>query len=376
MNQQFVNQVEALYSLQMCQDFIPGFSKAYAFFYHPIYKEVRATAASKNSNSLKEINTNDIFEGINQLRNKGFETEWVDEKNIPFQHISSSSNFQKEVFDEFKHYILLLRFKNKWDNNYDLLYIFFKPNASNFGLKKFENNLNTEHKSIIASFIQRSFKVSNNQHRSFEAMNNELRNDNKALGSQLKKHRLEKEINNTKFKTRIENFILNSLKKEAAKLNLNIQLTQEAHEYIQQYEGELETINEAAKNSIAMAYRVQNVYEGGILKIEDYFLQPYFSIEKSTSVNIGIEAIEDSRYIKTIQMLNKLENAANKVQSNGRSLSGSNLGQAMSTPISAPAISDALKKHKSKIQSLCNKYPDEWTLIRKAFRPVINILSA
>jgi hypothetical protein len=121
---------------------------------------------------------------------------------------------------------------------------------------------------------------------------------------------------------------------------------------------------------------VQNAYEGGILKIEDYFLHPYFSIEKSSNINIGIEAIEDSRYIKTIQMLNKLENAANKVQSNGKSLSGSNLGHAMSTPISAPAISDALKKHKNKIQSLCNKYPDEWTLIRKAFRPVINILSA
>ena len=102
----------------------------------------------------------------------------------------------------------------------------------------------------------------------------------------------------------------------------------------------------------------------------------YFSSDQNIVVSHGVETMADSRYTKTIHILNRLELAAKKVQSEGKSLNGSNVGLAMETPISAPAISDALKKHKSKIQNLCNEFPDEWKLIRKHFKPIINTLSA
>ncbi len=376
MNQQFINQVEVLSHLQMSKKLVPGFSKAYAFFYHPINKEVNSSILTKDRLNLRMVDSLSISTEINRLRNNTLELEWVEETNIPFESNEKAINIQKEVFDEYKHYILLIRIKNKWDNKYDLLYIFFKPNASNFGLKKYTKNFNTEHKSIISSFIKRSFNIYHNQRQEFEVLNNQLREDNNILGSQLKKMKLESEIKEKRIKSQLEKYIYYLLQQEAEKLNIHLQLTQEAQEYVQGFDGDFSILENAAKKSIKMAYRVQNTLEGGMLKMEDYFLKAFFSNEKVTNVNIGIEAIEDTRYIKTIQMLNRLENAANKVQANGSNLSGSNIGQAMPTPISAPAISDALKKHKKKIQSLCDKYPDEWTLIRKSFRPILNILSA
>jgi hypothetical protein len=92
--------------------------------------------------------------------------------------------------------------------------------------------------------------------------------------------------------------------------------------------------------------------------------------------SIGIESLSDSRFHRTIQLLNRLESAAKKVQANGNSLTGSAVGQAMDNPISAPAISDALKKHKNKIQTLCKDFPEEWLTIRKSFKPIMNALSA
>jgi len=376
MNQQFINQVEVLSHLQMSMKLVPGFSKALAFFYHPIYKEIQATTITKANSNIQLVNSQSLSSEINKLRQSDIKLEWVEENNIPFEFAKKSINIQKEVFDEYKHYILLIRIINKWDNKYDLLYIYFKPNASNFGLKKFDNNFNTEHKSIISSFIKRSFDIYSQQRKEFEELNNQLRSDNNILGSQLKKLKIESEVREKRIQSQVEKYIYQLLQKEANSLNLHLQLTQDAQDYVQSFDGEFSLLESAAKDCISMAYRVQNTIEGGLLKIEDYYLKPFFNKKKETSINTGIEAIEDSRYIKTIQMLNRLENAANKVQSNGANLSGSNIGQAMSSPISAPAISDALKKHKNKIQSLCEKYPDEWNLIRKSFRPIINILSA
>jgi hypothetical protein len=56
-------------------------------------------------------------------------------------------------------------------------------------------------------------------------------------------------------------------------------------------------------------------------------------------------------------------------------LTGLNVGSACSTPISAPAISDALKKHRNKILTLLGLYPDRWNLIRSEFKPLINVIS-
>jgi len=57
-------------------------------------------------------------------------------------------------------------------------------------------------------------------------------------------------------------------------------------------------------------------------------------------------------------------------------LTGKNVGSHCDKPISAPAISDALKKHRSEIIALFEQYPDQWPIIRKDFAPIRNILIA
>jgi len=55
-------------------------------------------------------------------------------------------------------------------------------------------------------------------------------------------------------------------------------------------------------------------------------------------------------------------------------LTGTNVGKACPVPISAPAISDALYNHKSKIINLMKTYPDKWDVIRTDFRPLKNVI--
>ncbi len=377
-DQQFINQVEVLDYLQHCKSIVPGFRKAYAFFYHPIYKEIQSVVISQESKSIKRLSSSskELSDSIYKLRTSKLELQWVDESDIPFEQLSKSTNIQKKVFDELKHYILLLKTPNQWDGNQDLIYIFFKPDASNFGLKKLDSKLSTEQKNIIASLMQRSFAAFHTQRNQFQNENNQLREDYKLMGEQLKEMQIQKKVQKQNHHKKLAQYITYLMETEVNKLNLHLQLTQEAQLYIQNYDGPIEHIVKAVNKTVLMAYRVLGSIEGGILRIEEYFLKPHFAAEQHIASHSSIESIADSRYARTIQIMNRMENAARKVQAEGRTLSGSNVGQAMDSPISAPAISDAIKKHRKKIQSLCSEYPDEWILIRKSFKPVINALSA
>ena len=377
-DQQLINQVEILDYLQHCKSIVPGFRKAYAFFYHPVYKEIQSVVLSQESKTIKRLSntSQELSFTINTTRATKSKIQWVDESDIPFEQFAKSSNIQKNVFDEFKHYILLLRADNKWDNNQDLLYIFFKPDASNFSLKKLDSKLSTEQKSIIASLMQRSFAAFHIQRNQFLNTNKLLREDYKMLGNQLKEIQIQSKVQKQKHQKTITQYIISLLETETKKLNLHLQLSQEAQLFIQNYDGAIEHLASAVNKSVLMAYRVQDSIEGGILRIEEYFLISYFDKEEQSVNNSSIESMADSRYSRTIQMMNRIENAARKAQAEGKALTGSNVGQAMDTSISAPAISDYLKKHRKKIQSLCKEFPDEWGLIRKSFKPVINTLSA
>jgi hypothetical protein len=82
-----------------------------------------------------------------------------------------------------------------------------------------------------------------------------------------------------------------------------------------------------------------------------------------------------AKYNKTFLLLDKLEHAALHVKSRNLLLTGSNIGNEFPTPVTPPAITDALKKHRIKILFLFKEYPDRWTTIRTEFRPVQNILN-
>jgi hypothetical protein len=70
-----------------------------------------------------------------------------------------------------------------------------------------------------------------------------------------------------------------------------------------------------------------------------------------------------------------LEEAANIVLKQKKPLIGTNVGKAFEKPITAPAISDALKNHRKTIKDLINENPQRWTLIRNEFKPLINLLT-
>lgn len=376
-DKQFIQQIELLEYMQYSNDLVPGFQQAIGFFYHPIRKQNEAVILQKGNNTIRNITVDSTVNSqqISILRHSKTKYEWVDENVIPFER-STNQHIQKQVFDELNHYILLIRIDSQFDNSKDLLFIYFKPDASNFGLKSIDNNLDTLQKSMIASLLLNSFKIFHNQRNQYREENQILRNDNIRIGEQLSTIQQKHKVEDQNSRNKIYQYILDCLDKSSQKLNIHLQLSAEAQEYIKSYDGNMAAIANAAEQAVRMAYRIQLTPEGGIIKIEDFHLRTYFDNEELAPVSVGIESIADSRYHNTIQYLNRLENAAKKVQAKGDILTSSAVGQAMEKPVSAPAISDALKKKRKKIQSLLAEYPNEWLTIRKSFKPIRNVMGA
>ncbi len=372
-NQQAIH-FEALDLLEQSKGLVPGFEKAYAFFYHPIDKSVLAVYAD-NTVMGESITTNSKLDNsINKLRKSSHKIEWVDKNEIPFESSTNTIEIQKEVFDELKHHILLFRIKNDYDNNYDLLYIYFKADASNFGIKNSDVKLSTDQKSIISTLIANSFRIFHKQRKSNSELLQSYQDDLSIMHNHLNK--LKNNSNIEKYSQQYQKYIYQELEKQAANINVILQLTPEAKTFIKNYSGEIDTISTMSKKSVLMAYRAQNTVFNGILIIEELYLESHFNeevTENNTEINLSYA---DSRKSKAAQFLNGLEQAARKTLSLGNNITGSNVGQAMDSPISAPAISDYIKKYRKPLQQLCTENPNQWQLVQKSFTPLKNILSA
>jgi hypothetical protein len=102
----------------------------------------------------------------------------------------------------------------------------------------------------------------------------------------------------------------------------------------------------------------------------------FIIVNKNKEITLNQDAvpIPQSRLNKTRLFLDRLERAASKLSANGEDLTSSAVGQTMDRPISAPAITDALRKNRRRVLLLLEQNPEKWPIIRNQFRPLINIV--
>lgn len=103
-------------------------------------------------------------------------------------------------------------------------------------------------------------------------------------------------------------------------------------------------------------------------------LHVQFDDPGSLPVETDSGELSTDKYGKTIQLLNKLEEAALKVKNTNRKMTGTLVGKSCRSPITHAAISESLYNHRFKIKKLVALYPERWSTIRSEFRPFMNIL--
>lgn len=357
--------------LEVSGKLIPGIEKSVALYYSAENQELMCQG-------LKKPHENDLIETYSiadqnyaqKLRTKKHHWIWMAAENLPFE-LSENKKVQLNIFDELENLVLCLGYLNPIDGKNDLLFLYLNSNLGSFGISNSNKPLATEHKSIIGAMAYNSFSIYINQQ---QKDSETLRAINQKIGAiQQENNQLKSELEHLKnsYRHSILEMCHQHLEKLSRQLSVNFELSNDAMIKLEAFRGNADVLMESLTQSAVLAVNMHfgNSNQTIVLKAWDIQIEAPNPVTENNKID-GLH----ERYYKTYGLLEKLETAARVVINNHQKLTSANVGNAFPSPITAPAISDALKNHQKKVVRLMREYPDHWQTIRNEFRPIRNIL--
>ncbi|MCD4681465.1 MAG: hypothetical protein K8S00_13860 [Bacteroidales bacterium] len=357
--------------LKLIPSIIPGLEKILSVYYCVDTAGLRAMLINDtDENEIEEISIPERS-FFDELRKKKHTFSWHNKDELPF-HIPKSIDKQIDMF-VFKDIVLLIRVLSPGDNLNDLLFLYFKENVNYFGIRKSNKAIDPENKIIIGNIL---YNTINTIYKKDAADTTVFIEDKVVMQSILKRSRNQrKEYNNTleMYGQSIINLFEKYLLEISRRKSIDFILTEGAKKEIKNYSGDISKLKQIVGQAALEAETINMDENVKQIKIDECFID-LDQNEEDLTLASDIPSMRENRYYKTRVLLDKLEGAVLKLKNENLKITGTNVGKACPVAISAPAISDALKKHRKRIIQLMQDNPDNWLLLRKEFRPLKNIL--
>ncbi len=354
-------------------EIIPGIEKIVTVHYDSTRKLIFGILTEKDNTeySTRHLNIETMLPTLQRYMEEKNRFDWYAKSSLPFDIEVKDKAPKINIFSELQNIVLLVRIPDETNTFNDLVFLYLNENPSNFGVTNSINPLTTDNKSIIAFLM----------HNTLKTIIASQRNDRNALATNNSRTRqvinraesLRFEMQRTK-----ENYGLSLVKlcqqhlRNLSELHRRkYSLSAAALEKIKSYKGDLKDLEKIIEESVSY---INSLYLDNTEDVEVLEWHMQFDQSLQQVKNQEIPEKYYDKYVKAISVLDKFENAALVAISNQLKLTGTNVGKSCPIPISAPAISDILYNHKSKINTLLKLYPDKWDTIRNNFRPLMNVM--
>jgi len=346
---------------------VPGVTKVMVFYREK--GEYMYCMASSGETPLVEVCTGNLQLQIQNHFKSKTPWEWLSTDDLPYE-INSRSLIQRTVFSEENNRVLLIRLTFETSSRNLLVFVHFPEHFNWAGKDRQQKELTTEHKSLISFLLY---------HQLFKAANDYIKNDKtrssiahsfEILGKQVSGINTGIDKANEKLNRWKSELIRHFIDEIATTAGISVSIDTSAIQALLKLDITPAELKKLIYRSVAIA-SVTSVSDEPDILLYDWHLMAVSPSEKAGKAEgMVAEKISD----RTIALLDRFELAAKKVIDAGESLTGQNLGKACTPSISAPAISDALKKHRDRIVLLLKRYPDRWILLRTNFKPIQNQL--
>jgi len=359
--------------LENAESYFPGIGKAVAIFYDPIDELIVAKSFNKElgEGSIEDIDISENRPILQKLRHDKTFYEWYNRNTLPFE-MRQSETHQLEIFTDLDEIVLLTRFSNNTDGLYDLLFLYFRENTSNFGASRSDIPLGQDQKNIIGFIIYNFINTIININRTNSQIFDNLMGSTRSMVDRYTNTQDELERTQKNYGLSLVDLCQHYLNELSLRHGKVFELDDSAINKITGYQGEINILKPVIENAVLFVSHLDNSNQINILHIKDVHLDfDRFTVSDIQKTKLLV--VED-RHAKTILLLDKLEVAAQDLYERNVALTGKNVGQNCPKPITAAAISDALSNHKKIIRYLFDKYPQKWPVIRNYFKPVKNIL--
>ncbi len=300
---------------------------------------------------------------LQKLRAKKWVSFWSESDDLL---VDTISNKQATFYDEQNLRTLILSFENQFDGLHDLLILSFPENYSLQKLDVHFKGITASEKSMLANMIQ-SFLSAEYQRvvseqkliRLFEANNTQNQSNIQKLKERLK-------FTEELFSQSLHFYVNEIAKTLESELNCRFVFSKEALKHIAQSSVSLEDIKSAVENAIYAAF---HLYSSKVtIEIPTSLLIFETKSNEYVKANTSVKNKD-----KTIELLDRYEEAAQQCQQLNLVVNGKNIAGQLDPPISPPAISDAIKKHKKRIAILFADFPTRWQFIRSSLRPLTQL---
>ncbi len=368
--------IDSLFLMEQAKQLVPGLKKVLSFYYDSFDKSITCNVLESTKKEIEELVLEEDFDfrQIMQLRQQKQTSSWLQDSELPFS-LKKNQSIQRQVFDELDNVILLLRIPNKDDGKMDLIYLFINPDSSNFGLRKAEDVLKTDNKSIIGQLIYNSFKQILAQRNSLMQQNKQLKEHYALMQAKLELEKRNSRTQKQDYQKQMLNYCQYLIEMHSTNLGVHIEMGRELLEVLSNYKGSIQSLEQLITDAIQRANSINMDILSPVLSLEEWHFDN-LDQDIYEAVSRPDELSPESRYLNTFKILDRYEESARKLVSNREKLTGANVGKALSTPISAAAVTDSIKKHQDKINTLIKQYPNRWKIIRSEFRPLMNVLRA
>ena len=352
---------------------IPGISLAETVFYHQDgLRFFRHSDAITSEADIPQAHKPDLFRKMHKMREQKDPFVWLSREEGMLGNRGGEEIRESDIFSESRNIVLLLRSHNDTDNKKDLFFLHFRGNLSNFGVSRADQVLSTENKTIIGFLLQRFLENARRQsladHHISEIFNDQV------LNLVTHNHQQKKEFDRLqrKYSALLLDHAVKRLNNLGEEYGTTFILTDDAKARIREFKGEQDIMVKVLEEAVTFSYNIYQKEKTNQIRIDDWAL----NFDKFRSIGSAEERLPeiDPREAKALDLLDKLELSSEKVLEHNLPLTSANVGHHCPTAISAPAITDALKKHRKRVVLVLHKYPERWPVIRNRFRPLKNLL--
>lgn len=298
------------------------------------------------------------------LRNTRKTMEWTDDSSL-FTKVNTFPK-QQTFDDENNLHVLRFYFPSAVDSLKDILIIDF-PSALH--LKQLDltfNGISTSEKQLLGNFLSTLLFAEYNRANNERTFLLELEKQQKQLNAKIET--LTHSLHSTEqlYSSSLRMIVEEYVSQVENDLNIQILVDDEVIFTLAKAQLSIHAIKNTLHKSIQLAHTL-NISSKTIHITSSFLLQESFSVTKTA---------KQSKELKIKSLLDSYEKAAQSLNFQNMAINAKNIAAHLSPPVTPPAITDAVKKNKSKIQFLFHQYPVEWKLIKQYIRPLSKLDAA
>lgn len=365
-----INKHPAIFMMEQWQVFMQGIDRITGFYHNKQDNGLHGIewTNSNDSSNLKHFAiSRELEEKMEKVAKEKQNFQWLRADLLPFVSTSNISFSQLNLFDEGLYIVLMVKAQGENIHYPDLYYLFFRNDRSNFGISEENTALEPDHKVMIGRMVVNFAKMTISN---FLALKEADKNFKDRTRNLLESRQVQYNLVKEQFSDWKNEWLHAYLSEISQRDLVNYVILEKAKRKLLESNISFGQLKESIDNAIVYICELNDIYPGEDVVIDESLLVIKEPEQERKIINTELPL---SRMAKTGTLLDRLEKAANDLIQKGISPTSAEVGSTMDKPISAPAITDALRKNKVRILQLFEQYPQHWPVIRQHFKPIINL---